>query len=306
MTTNIYHDQVELLVGVLPIVAREEVFALKGGTAINLFIRDMPRLSVDIDLTYLPIEDRQTSLVGINAAYDRLVAAISKEVAGATAQRIKGGDSKDTRLMVTRGQVTVKVETSPVMRGSFHKPQLMPVVTAVEDRFGFAEMQVLALEDIYGGKLHATMDRQSPRDFFDVHILYENEGITDPIFRTFLGYVACSNRPPHELLKPNAKDIEVVFAEHFEGMDVSDTPVTLAKLEEVRERLLADIAGRLDDNVKRFLLTLHDCKPDFDAIDLPQASRLPAAQWKVQNLLQLKQANPTKHAEQRALIDELF
>lgn len=306
MTTNIYHDQVELLVGVLPIVAREEVFALKGGTAINLFIRDMPRLSVDIDLTYLPIEDRQTSLVGINAAYDRLVAAISKEVAGATAQRIKGGDSKDTRLMVTRGQVTVKVETSPVMRGSFHKPQLMPVVTAVEDRFGFAEMQVLALEDIYGGKLHATMDRQSPRDFFDVHILYENEGITDPIFRTFLGYIACSNRPPHELLKPNAKDIEVVFAEHFEGMDVSDTPVTLAKLEEVRERLLADIAGRLDDNVKRFLLTLHDCKPDFDAIDLPQASRLPAAQWKVQNLLQLKQANPTKHAEQRALIDELF
>ena len=52
-----YSDQVALLMSVIPAVAEESCFALKGGTAINLFIRDLPRLSVDIDLTYLPVAD---------------------------------------------------------------------------------------------------------------------------------------------------------------------------------------------------------------------------------------------------------
>jgi hypothetical protein len=46
------------LIRVLPSIAEEACFALKGGTAINLFVRDMPRLSVDIDLTYLPVQPR--------------------------------------------------------------------------------------------------------------------------------------------------------------------------------------------------------------------------------------------------------
>ena len=52
--SDLYRRQVELLVRTIPPVAQEACFALKGGTAINLFIRNMPRLSVDIDLTYLP------------------------------------------------------------------------------------------------------------------------------------------------------------------------------------------------------------------------------------------------------------
>lgn len=54
---KIYKDQVKLLLDVLPLVSKGQCFALHGGTAINLFIRNMPRLSVDIDITYLPIED---------------------------------------------------------------------------------------------------------------------------------------------------------------------------------------------------------------------------------------------------------
>jgi hypothetical protein len=53
---NPFYRQVVLLIELLPLVARERCFALKGGTAINLFVRDLPRLSVDIDLTYLPIK----------------------------------------------------------------------------------------------------------------------------------------------------------------------------------------------------------------------------------------------------------
>lgn len=65
MTAQRYTDQVSLLVRAIPEIAHEEMFALKGGTAINLFIRDLPRLSVDIDLVYLPIADRATSLASV-------------------------------------------------------------------------------------------------------------------------------------------------------------------------------------------------------------------------------------------------
>lgn len=306
MTADRYRAQVQLLVDALPLVAREAEFALKGGTAINLFYRDLPRLSVDIDLTYLPIKDRGESLAAIDAAFDRLVESISKNVAGATAQRIKGGDGQDTRLMVSRGGASIKIETSPVTRGSLYPPQMMPVAAKVEDEFGFAEMQVLAFEDLYAGKLHATVDRQHPRDLFDVHILYQNEGITDPLFRAFLAYIACSGRPPHELLKPTPKELDVVFAEHFEGMDISDAPVTLASLEETRTKLFDDNAGRLDDAAKRFILSLHDGEPDFDAIGLPRAAQLPAIRWKLFNLEKLKTNDPAKHAEQRRFLEELF
>lgn len=208
--------------------------------------------------------------------------------------------------MVSRGGASIKIETSPVTRGSLYPPQMMPVAAKVEDEFGFAEMQVLAFEDLYAGKLHATVDRQHPRDLFDVHILYQNEGITDPLFRAFLAYIACSGRPPHELLKPTPKELDVVFAEHFEGMDISDAPVTLASLEETRTKLFDDIAGRLDDAAKRFILSLHDGEPDFDAIGLPRAAQLPAIRWKLFNLEKLKTNDPAKHSEQRRFLEELF
>ncbi len=73
---EIYRRQVALLIRVLPLVTEEACFALKGGTAINLFIRDMPRLSVDIDLTYLPVAPRPQSLADIDAAMKRVAGRI--------------------------------------------------------------------------------------------------------------------------------------------------------------------------------------------------------------------------------------
>ncbi len=57
-----YYDQVELLLTVLPALNEVKDFALKGGTSINLFFRDMPRLSVDIDLALIKILDRDSSI----------------------------------------------------------------------------------------------------------------------------------------------------------------------------------------------------------------------------------------------------
>ncbi len=304
MAADIYEQQVQLLVKALPFVAAEACFALKGGTAINLFYRDLPRLSVDIDLTYLPVKGRPESLADINAALTRVADRIESILPRTRAVRIQGGGGGETRILVRQGAIEVKIETSPVTRGVVQEPVRMRVMEMVENKFGFAEMPVLAFEDLFAGKIHAALDRQHPRDLFDIKLLYENEGLTDQLFRTFLVYVASSPRPPHELLRPIRAPLEDQYVREFEGM--TRRSVTLENLAETRERLIADIAGRLDKLVRRFLLSLHDAEPDFDAIALPQAAILPAVRWKVQNLARLRTDNAGKHAEQRALIEALF
>ncbi|WP_320201847.1 nucleotidyl transferase AbiEii/AbiGii toxin family protein (plasmid) [Agrobacterium sp. rho-13.3] len=304
MARDRYMRQVELLVRTLPYIARQDVFALKGGTAINLFYRDMPRLSVDIDLTYLPVEDRDTTLSGIDAALDRIRDDLLKNLRGVDVQRIAGGGNNDTRVLVRQGTTEIKIETSPVARGTVHPPELRAVTDGVAEAFGFAEMQVVSFEDLFGGKLHAAVDRQHPRDLFDVKLLYDNEGLTDALFRTFLIYVASSGRPPHELIRPSLSKLEEAFVKEFEGMTIE--PVSLIELKDARARLTDDLRTRLDDKAMRFLLTLHDTEPDFDAIGMPQAAALPAVRWKLLNLAKLKQQNPDKHAMQRGEIENMF
>jgi len=172
---NPYFKQAELLVRVLPNVARETCFALKGGTAINLFVRNLPRLSVDIDLVYLPIEGRNASLTGIDNALNRI--ADSLEFNSPAYAVVRQIDGRGKRLLVRSDGAQIKIELSPVLRGSVFLPVMMTVSESVEELFGFAEIQVLSLPDLYGGKICAALDRHHPRDLFDVKLLLDNEGI---------------------------------------------------------------------------------------------------------------------------------
>lgn len=179
-----YLAQVRVLLSVLPAIRRETAFALKGGTAINLFYRDLPRLSVDLDLTWLPVADRRSSLRDIDDALDRIAIAITARRPRTEARRVSGVGAADTRVMVREGRAQVKIETSPVARGAVYPARSMPTSEAVTERFGFFEANVLAFEDLYGGKLHAALDRRHPRDLFDVKLLYENEGLTEDLRRS--------------------------------------------------------------------------------------------------------------------------
>jgi len=304
MARKAYAAQVHLLVRTLPLVAREEVFALKGGTAINLFYRDLPRLSVDIDLTYLPVQNRAESLAEIHDALDRIAVAIERTIMGAHVRRIAGREGEVTRIQARLGSAEIKIEATPVTRGVVHDPEWRDVTHAVQREFGFAQVQVVSFEDLYAGKLHAAVDRQHPRDLFDVKLLYENEGLSDTLFRTFLVYVASSGRPPHELLNPSPIDLDQAYARQFVGM--TRTPIELDELIDIRAQLTADIQDRLDENAKTFLRTLHDAKPDFRAIGLPQAANLPAIKWKLQNLEALIAQNPEKHAVQRDALNDIL
>ncbi len=281
-----YRRQAALLIGAIPLVAAETCFALKGGTAINLFVRDMPRLSVDIDLTYLPIADRVSSLAAIDAAMRRISASIARGIPGAGVTPVLLQiENCVTRLLIHGRDAQIKIEVTPVLRGCVYEPAVRPVTSQVEDRFGFAEIQVVSFPDLYAGKIVAALDRQHPRDLFDVMNLLANEGITDEIRKAFIIYVLSHNRPMSEVLAPGRQDITAEFDAGFDGM--SDSPVALDDLLRAREELIAAIVGNMPAEHRRFLVSIKRGEPDWTLLDLPGAERLPAVRWRIENLKKL-------------------
>ena len=288
---NPYRQQVALLLEVLPLVGRERCFALKGGTAINLFVRDMPRLSVDIDLAYLPVQDRATSLFEVAAALERIASAIESRLRGSTVQRtIVAGQL--IKLVAWRGGVRVKIEVSPVLRGCVREPAVLGVSAAVEESFGYVEVPVVHLHDLYAGKLCAALDRQHPRDLFDVRLLLENEGMEEGLLEVFVVYLLSGDRPLSELLSPNRKPLAATFENEFVGMTL--IPVTLAELEQTRETMIGLIRERLTAGQRQFLLSFKQGEPDWALLNLPGVADLPAVQWK---LLNIRRMAPAKRAQ---------
>ena len=208
---------------------------------------------MDIDLTYLPVADRATSIKDIDETLDRISASINTR-GRLTARRIAGGSNSETRILVRDGPAQIKIETSPVARGTVLPPVQMRVSKSVEDSFGFTEALIVSFEDLFAGKLTAALDRQHPRDLFDVKLLYENEGLTDRLFQVFLGYAAGSSRPLHELLNPHLVEIDTAFDREFSGMTAEW--VTAEELGAVRTRLIADVQSRLRNEAASFLKSL--------------------------------------------------
>jgi predicted nucleotidyltransferase component of viral defense system len=278
-----YRRQALLLLRILPFVAEEHGFALKGGTAINLFIRNLPRLSVDIDLTYLPVSSREESLAAIDAAVKRITERIRKAIPGVQIHATEVLPEKAiNKLLVRHDAAQVKIEVTPVLRGCVYEPELRAVSPAVEATFGFAEIQVVSFSDLYAGKIVAALDRQHPRDLFDVRDLLANEGIDAALRRAFVVYLISHNRPIAELVAPNEKSIAQEFAQGFEGMTA--LPVSIEDLMAARAALIASIIGEMPEEHRRFLLDFKRGEPNWTMLGIAGASELPAIRWKRRNL----------------------
>lgn len=291
-----YHKQVELLVRVLPFVAQEECFALKGGTAINLFVRDLPRLSVDIDLTYLPLHSRESSLRAIDAAMRRIA---ENAGSGSPAEHVMLASPNEegfvTRLLAHSGGVQIKIEVTPVLRGSVYNAEMRTVCPAVEDNFGFAEMSIVSFADLYAGKIVAALDRQHPRDLFDVRSLLANEGISGELRSAFIVYLLSHNRPMHEIISPTLKDISQEYERGFEGMTREFVP--LEELTYTRALLLEEIVGRMPDEHRQFLIGFERGEPDWSLLGLDAVWNLPAVRWRQRNLNELNAESRSKLVE---------
>lgn len=283
-----------MLVEVLPEIAGEGCFALKGGTAINMFLLDLPRLSVDVDLTYLPISDYAIACEEIDASLRRIRnRLIGGSPPFAVTMGLGSASGHIDTLRVERDGLDIKIEVNPVLRGTLHPPAMLPIRAAAENHLGFARMAVLAYDDLYAGKLVAALDRQHPRDLFDIKLLLEGGGIPDSLFRAFLVYLVGHKGVIAQTLDPRRKDISTLYRDQL--VDMLAQPVSLDDLVETRERMISAIHARLGEREKRFLLSVKRMEPDWELLDLPAAASLPAVRWKLHNLAQMS-ANKRKAA----------
>ncbi len=288
-----FYKQVSLLVQLLPIVGRQSCFALKGGTAINLFVRDLPRLSIDIDLAYLPMAGRDQALAGIDSAL-KAIAVEAKQRLPRIKVAAQANPQTESllKLNIASPDAMVKIEVTPVLRGEVYNAETRVVRPSVEEQFGFAEVSLLSFNDLYAGKLCATLDRQHPRDLYDTLLLLDNEGISRELMVAFLVYLIGHNRPIAELLAPRAKPLAAVYESEFKGVTFDDVGIEV--LAATLPRLVEMLHAGLTDADKAFLLSFKEGSPNWQHLGIPHIEQLPSVRWK---LLNLDNMNKEKRAE---------
>ena len=296
MTEKKYKRQIELLLKVLPEVSKEKNFALHGGTAINLFVRNMPRLSVDIDLTYIPITSRETSLEKIHQALEQISARLDKIIPEAKINHKKNVG----KLLISTSDAEIKLEVNLIGRGILGEPQKQILSDKIsEEHKAFIAIQVVLFGQLYGGKICAALDRQHPRDLFDVKYLLENEGLSRDVMIGFLLALVSNDRPMYEVLNPNLLDQKKAMNNQFIGMTSHNFDYD--DFEKVRNQLVKLVNKNLLQEDREFLLSVKKLNPNWA---IHNFERFPAARWKLQNLEKLQKSNPKKHKKQFDLLQK--
>jgi predicted nucleotidyltransferase component of viral defense system len=249
MMDKTYIEIVRLLLESAPVIFETPHFAMKGGTAINLFIEDMSRLSVAIDVAYTDHQaTRDEALKSISSELDAVRKRLAKVGLKAKMSATKDGD--EFKLFLRRGRNQVKVEVNHVFRGTVLPVETRRLGDAARKLFPTElSVPVLAAPELYGSKLVAAMDRQHPRDLFDVHRLFERDGLTSEVVECFVCYLAGHNRPVHEVLFSRDADMSSAFENEFAGM--ARNPITLAELQRIRRKLKLELAAALTPDQRR-------------------------------------------------------
>ncbi len=295
-----YAEKVEILLRLLPIVMDEKVFAVHGGSAINLFVRDLPRYSVDIDLTYLPLEAREESLEHINAHLTNISGKAKRAFRGMhVVPKLAAG-----KLLCEYQGKQVKVEVNLIKRGIIggDVQTAIPLCKKAQEEFGlYCEADIVPMTLLYGGKIAAALSRQHPRDLFDVRYMeYPFDATREGLLFCLLG----SDRPLHESFAPNLIDQHDALANQFEGM--TDVPFTYGEFEQTRARLIQDVCALMTPADKSFLVSFEQGQPDWDGFDFGYFQDYPSVQWKLMNLGKLKRQNPAKLAAEAAKLADIF
>ncbi len=296
---DIYRKQVALLIRIMPSVYRIKDFAVHGGTAINLFHKNMPRYSVDIDLTYIPIHDREESLKAINEHLKVLKASIERSVPG-----IKVDPKYNVwKLLCALDGAMVKIEVNGTKRGIIGDVEDKMLCEKACQEFSMAcKARTVSYSQLYGGKITAALSRQHPRDLFDCKYMEINsfEDVKDGFMLCLLG----SDKPIIESLQPNKINQNEALENQFEGM--SDVPFDYAEYEEARHNLISMVNRSLTKLDRDFLISFEKGEPDWDKCCAGDLSNYPSVKWKLQNIANLKENNPQKHRHGIEKLKEFF
>ncbi|QLH42449.1 MAG: nucleotidyl transferase AbiEii/AbiGii toxin family protein [Coxiellaceae bacterium] len=285
MFSEQYIRQVKLLLQCLPAIRDQRYFCLKGGTALNLFIHDLPRLSVDIDLTYQHFTDRETSLSEIQTGLRKIATHIQKiNPQFIIKEQISQQNNYLLKLLVYHQNTMIKIEPNFIARGTLYPIVEGTLCKKINQQFDafLDKVPLMVTWELYAGKLCAALNRQHPRDLFDIKLLLENGGIIDAIRQAFVIYLASDVRPLHELLSPNRITIEQLFHREFSRMTAVD--VTLEQLLDVREKMISFLNNSLTINERLFLLSVKQGEPQFDLMPFQHLDQWPSLKWKVMNI----------------------
>jgi len=283
-----YGKQVQLLLRIMPLIYRIDDFAVHGGTAINLFHRNMPRYSVDIDITFIPLTGRDESLETINQHLAELKTRIERTIPG-----IRVTHKPDVwKLMCIHEGVSVKIEVNGTKRGLLGETEIKTLCQAAVDEFQLTtKCRTVSFTQLFGGKISAALSRQHPRDLFDCQYLMEDT----PFWKVRDGLLFClvgSDKPIAESLMPNNIDQRDALDKQFAGM--ADIPFSYEQYEQTRQQLHQYVLGGLSANDRRFLLSFEQGEPDWSLCAAGDLSTYPSVQWKLLNLAKLRKQNPAK------------
>lgn len=282
-----YKKQVGLLIKIIPLLYRIKEFAIHGGTAINLFVRDMPRYSVDLDVTYIPIKDRESSLTKINTLLLTLKAQIERAIPNVTVIH----KPAIWKLQCTADGATVKIEVNGTKRGIIGDIEVRELCPKAQNEFNAnCKANIVSLSQLYGGKIAAALSRQHPRDLFDYKYMeVDSFGVVkEGLMLCLLG----SDKPIIESLNPNLTDQQQALDNQFKGM--TDTPFSYEEFEHARVELITKVNLLFNKNDKEFLLSFEMGTPNWDKCCAGDLSEHPSVKWKLQNILNLKSSNAVK------------
>lgn len=288
---HIYSQKVELLLRLVPIIMEEEVFAIHGGSAINLFLKDLPRYSVDIDLTYMPLANRIRSIDDINLHL--------KSISDKAKRAFKGmhivPNFNTCKLLCEYHGRQVKIEVNQTKRGIVGgKVLTKPLSDKAQNEFSlYCEAKIVPLTLLYGGKIAAALSRQHPRDLFDVKYM------DLPLSDCREGLIFCllgSDRPIHESLAPSLIDQREAMANQFDGM--TDIPFTYDEFEATRSKLVKDVKALMTGADRDFLVSFESGQPLWEGYEFEYFKDYPSVQWKLLNLQKLAKRNPQKLKEE--------
>lgn len=291
LNRRIYAQKVELLLRLVPIIMDEGVFAVHGGSAINLFLKNLPRYSVDIDLTYIPLADRATSIANINLHLKSICEKAKRAFKG---MHIVPKFDTCKLLCEYQGR-QVKVEVNQTKRGIVGGDVLtLPLSDKAQNEFFlYCEAKIVPLTLLYGGKITAALSRQHPRDLFDVKYM------DLPLSDCREGLIFCllgSDRPIHESLAPSLIDQREAMANQFDGM--TDIPFTYEEFEATRTQLVENVKALMTQVDREFLVSFESGQPQWDGYEFEYFKNYPSVQWKFLNLQKLAKQNPQKLKEE--------
>ena len=296
---ELYKKQVALLIRIMPSVYMIEDFAVHGGTAINLFHKDMPRYSVDIDITYIPVKAREESLKDINTHQFNLKRTIEKTIPG-----IRITHKPDTwKLLCVKDGASVKIEVNGTKRGVIGPVEEKALCTKSQFRFNMSCIaRTVSFTQLYGGKVSAALSRQHPRDLFDCKYMP-----LDSIGQAKDGLLFCllgSDKPIIESLQPNLIDQREALENQFQGM--TDILFTYEEYESTRKQLITSVNSILTDKDKTFLISFEEGSPQWDDSEHSGFKDFPSIQWKLLNINKLKAQNPAKHKQEVERLKNYF